>query len=89
MLTMKQGTGYEKCAEMYNMEFERVFNKNNLAAVCVISIFKLYRIQASSGEYSLKEKVFIFYLKQSLLLKYLFPRFENIEANAGGSELIL
>lgn len=36
------GTGYEQCAEMYNMEFERVFNKNNLAAR--VDIMNLYMI---------------------------------------------
>jgi hypothetical protein len=29
---LKQGTGFEKCTQMYNEEFERVFMKNNFAS---------------------------------------------------------
>ncbi|KAF3768705.1 family 35 glycoside hydrolase [Cryphonectria parasitica EP155] len=36
------GAGYEKCADLLNMEFERVFYKNNYAAG--VTIFSLYMI---------------------------------------------
>lgn len=31
-INLKQGTGFEKCTQMYNEEFERVFMKNNFAS---------------------------------------------------------
>lgn len=36
------GVGFEKCADLLNMEFERVFYKNNYAAG--VTIFSLYMI---------------------------------------------